>query len=141
MNQALILPLPEAVLFSCTIPGRSRILKNSKRLVRNRKTGRMFPIASDIYKRWEIYAAMFIRRAKTDPTIDYPVTVSMRFYFKDHAHEPDLSNLYQGVEDLLQKEGVITNDKLIYSHDGSRKVFGDKNERVEVVVTRFLPTP
>ena len=97
----------------------------------------MFPIASEVYKRWEIFAAMFIRRAKTSATIDFPISVSMIFYFKDHAHEADLSNLYQGVEDILQKEDVISNDKLIYSHDGSRKVFGDKNERVEIKITRL----
>lgn len=38
---------------------------------------------------------------------------------------PDLSNLYQIVEDELQKVGIIENDHLIASHDGSRRLPGD----------------
>lgn len=136
-SKAIDIKTGAEVLFACTIPGRARILKNSKRLVRNKATGRMFPISSEVYKRWEIYGAMFIRRAKTNATIDFPVSVSMVFYFKDHAHEPDLDNLFGGPLDILQKEDVIKNDKLVYSFDGSRKVFGDKNERVEITITRL----
>jgi Holliday junction resolvase RusA-like endonuclease len=128
----------EEILFQVVIPGRARILKNSKKLVRPRGSRRMIPVSSDRYKRWELFAQMFIARAFRGKSIDFPVNVEMKFFFKDHQHEPDLSNLYQGVEDILQKCGVLVNDKFIYSHDGSAKVFGDGAERVEVTVKKFV---
>lgn len=126
------------VLFQCVIPGRARILKNNKKLIRLKSTGRMIPVSSDRYKKWEIFASLFISRARKLKTIDYPVNVQMVFYFKDHQHESDLSNCYQGIEDTLQKCDVIKDDKLIYSHDGSRKVFDEANERVEIIITKFV---
>ena len=97
----------------------------------------MFPISSDRYKQWEIYASMFIGKAKAGkPVIDFPINLCVKFYFNDHQHEPDLSNLYQGLEDVLQKMNVIKNDKLIYSHDGSKKLFDDTKERIEITITK-----
>lgn len=46
------------------------------------------------------------------------------FYFENHSGEADLSNLLEGPSDLLQDAGVIKNDRLIQSYDGSRKLFG-----------------
>lgn len=121
------------VLFKCTIPGRAGILKNSKKLVR--AGGRIFPVSSDKYKKWEAFAYLCIKKAKLGPTISGPVNVSMKFYFKNHAHECDLDNLFAGPNDVLQKALVIENDKLVYSFDGSRKVFDDPNERIEIEIT------
>lgn len=126
------------ILFHCVIPGRTRILKNNKKLIRLRGSGRMIPVSSDRYKKWELFASLFIARARKNPTIDFPVNLKIIFYFKDHQHEPDLSNAYQGVEDVLQKCDVIKNDKLVYSHDGSRKVFGSAVESVEIWVTKSV---
>jgi Holliday junction resolvase RusA-like endonuclease len=63
-----------------------------------------------------------------------PVNLKAQFYFGNRKNEPDLSNLYQGIEDVLQKAGVIQNDKQIVSHDGSRKIFGE-SARVEIELT------
>lgn len=41
---------------------------------------------------------------------------------EDSGNLPDLSNLYQMPEDLLQYAGVIEDDRLIAGHDGSRRV-------------------
>jgi Holliday junction resolvase RusA-like endonuclease len=128
-------PNPE-ILFQCVIPGRVRILKNSKKIIKLRGSNRRIPVPSLRYKRWEIYASLFIVRAKKGKPIDFPVNVSMRFYFKDHQHEADLSNLIQGPEDALQKYDVLKNDKFIYSLDGSRKIFGSDKECVEIIITR-----
>lgn len=136
MQDSISLP-EEEILFRCIIPGRVRILKNSKQLFKNRLTGKLFPAKSDRYKKWAVFAGLFVYRSRPAKPIDFPVNVKMIFYFKDHQHEADLSNCYQGVEDILQNEGVLTNDRLIYSHDGSRKVFGSGPERVEIIVTRF----
>lgn len=121
------------VLFKCVIPGRPGILKNSKKLIR--AGGRVFPVSSDKYKKFEAFAYMHITKARKGMLIDFPVNVCMKFYCKNHAHEFDLSNAYQGLEDVLQKALIISNDKLIYSHDGSRKIFDDENERIEIEIT------
>ena len=68
--------------------------------------------------------------------IKEPINLCVRFYFKDRQAEPDLSNLYHGVEDMLQSCGVIENDKLIVSHDGSRKIFGEE-AKTEIEIWRF----
>ena len=132
---------PEEILFQVIIPGRARILKNSKQLFKNPRNGKLFPSKSERYKRWAIFAGMFVFRARPAKPITVPVNVKMLFYFKDHQHEADLSNLYQGIEDILQTEGVLQNDRLIYSHDGSRKVFDSGPERVEVFITRASTFP
>lgn len=123
------------ILFECVIEGRPGILKNGKKLVR--AGGRIFPVSSDKYKAFEAKAYLIIKAAKSQPTINFPVNVCMKFFFKNYAHEMDLSNCYQGIEDILQKALVIENDKLIYGHDGSRKIFGAMNERIEISITRL----
>ncbi len=125
------------ILFKCTIPGRSRILKNSKRIARNSRTKKIFLIPSTVYERWALFASVFISRAKKMETIDFPVHVCMKFYFKNHAHEADLDNLFSGPNDLLQSCDIIKSDKLIYSYDGSRKIFGEERERVEIEIKKF----
>ena len=62
------------------------------------------------------------------------------FYFSNHQHEADLSNLIEGPQDLLKELGFIVDDKLIYSLDGSKKVFSkDEPERVEITLTEIVP--
>lgn len=124
------------ILFECTLKGRTRILKNSKKIIKVGK--RRIPVHSDQYKRWAIFAAIFITKAKTNKTpIDKPVNLKCLFYLKNHQHEADLSNMYQGIEDILEECGVLENDKLIHSHDGSRKIF-DPNEEERVEITLSL---
>jgi Holliday junction resolvase RusA-like endonuclease len=124
-------------LFKCVIPGRARILKNGKSIKKNFVTGKRFIGKSDRYARWEVFAKIFIYRSKPPAKpINFPVILKLTLYLKNHQHEPDLSNAYQGVEDILQKCGVIVNDRLIGGHDGSRKII-DPNEPERVVVELF----
>lgn len=72
---------------------------------------------------------------KIKQRIDDPIACDLRvvfkFYFpksvyftKDGKRSrklPDLSNLYQLPEDVLQRTGIILNDTQIESHDGSRR--------------------
>lgn len=56
-------------------------------------------------------------------------------YWMKTARFPDLSNLCSGTHDLLQKGGVIIDDKNIVSMDGSRIMGKDaKNPRAEIEV-------
>ena len=57
-----------------------------------------------------------------------------RFWMKT-ARFPDLVNLLQCSSDIIEKAGVIKNDKYIESYDGSRIMGKDAtNPRVEIEV-------
>lgn len=131
----------DEVLYRCVIPGRARILKNGKQAKINYSTGQAYLQGNKRFAGWRIFAESFLVRAMPDKfrRIDFPVNLSVRFYLKDHQHELDTSNGYQGIEDLMQKLGIIKNDKLIYAHDGSGKIFGATRERVEITLTRMSP--
>lgn len=64
------------------------------------------------------------------------VEVSFEFFLKDKK-KYDLSNLYQGPEDALVKAGILQDDVLIASHDGSRKHLGCENPRVQITIRAF----
>jgi Holliday junction resolvase RusA-like endonuclease len=125
------------ILFTCVIPGRPGILKNSKQICRTR-SGKTFLKASDKYAIWEHMALAHVKAQGQEQQINFPVNLACKFYFTNKKWEPDLDNCYAGVQDVLQKAGVLLDDSWIWAHDGSRKIFGARADRVEVTVTRFL---
>lgn len=124
------------ILFTCVIPGRPGILKNSKKICRMRD-GRTFLKSSDKYAIWEQMALEHVKAQGMADKINFPVNLSCKFYFTNKKWEPDLSNCYQGIEDVLQKTGVLLDDCWVYGHDGSRKIFGARNDRIEITITKF----
>lgn len=126
------------ILFKCKINGRARAKKNGKRILQNRKTGKRFIGSSEEYQRWAIFAGLFIRRSATEPTIDYPVNLKLVCHYVNHAHEQDLENIISSVSDVLEDNGVIKNDKLFYSYDGSRKIFGAEKDFIEIEITKIV---
>lgn len=125
------------VLFQCRINGRARCKKNSKQLFRIKKTGKMFISSSDLYKKWALFASCYVNRAKKTQTIDFPCNLSIKCYYKNHAHEQDLDNVIASVCDVLEDCAVVKNDKLFYSYNGSCKYFDSENEYLEVIVTKL----
>jgi len=65
-----------------------------------------------------------------------PVAVEFLFFMKDKKRY-DLSNLIQGAEDALVKAGILKDDSLIESYDGTRKYLSADNPRVEITITPF----
>lgn len=123
-----------------TIFGNPAIKKNSRTVVRNSRTGRMFPIKSRKLEiaEWDAYVdLMNNKHASMKLPIRTPVNVCFTFY-RGTRHRVDLSNLYGLPEDALQKAGVLENDSLIESHDGSRKRYDPKNPRTEITITPFV---
>lgn len=121
--------------YCLTIIGRPAVLKNTKRIFRNRKTGKPFIAKSQQATDWMTSAIEQLRhqwRSK-EPLPKKPIHTKMLFYLPTRDTS-DLSNLYQGTEDALQKAGVIANDYWIASHDGSRRI-KDNNETPRVEVT------
>lgn len=124
----------EPIVFQCFIPGRIGIKKNGRRL--SMRQGRMTNRPSQNYEFWASNASWYIRKAMNgmDP-IDYRVNLRALVCLADKKNEPDLSNAIQGAEDLLEELGVLTNDRLISSYDGTRKVFG-KPAGLNLIITR-----
>ena len=64
------------------------------------------------------------------------VEVAFEFFLKDKKRY-DLSNLIQGPEDALVKAGILKDDSIIASLDGSRKHLGCENPRVQITIRQF----
>ncbi len=83
--------------------------------------------------------------AKVGPVITDPIHVCFKFIFNDFFTKkneqrrtlPDLSNLVQLPEDVLQKAGIIQNDSQIMSLDGSRRLPGSSNY-LEIYIWKFI---
>lgn len=140
-NEQDALPVGSAIradrpLFEVTVPGRPIVKKNTQKVVR--APGRRFPVKvdSERYRTWKLDAAAAIRAAVAQRPglrqIRCQVRLEVIFYFASAQSEPDLSNLYEGIQDVLVSEGVLHDDRLIYSHDGSTKVIGDPRPRAVV---------
>lgn len=69
--------------------------------------------------------------------IDFPIEVHFKFYFANRQGEADLSNMLSGPEDLMQRLGVITNDRLIM-RIVAEKFFGH-DPRTEIEIFKHHP--
>ncbi len=127
-------------LFECVIPGRPMVKKNNQKVVTIRRGRRSFKtkVNTPQYQEWENEAAKTVRRARhqVNGPIECHIHARFIFYFENRQSEADLSNLYEGIQDILKKEGVIADDVLIESHDGSRKRFYQK-PRLEVALFEY----
>lgn len=111
--------------YTIVIPGQPVVLKNGKRMVTNKHTGKIMPIKSKKVERYYKSSIPVIKQQVKAPVIDYPVHLELIFYgaWKSRGgNVPDLSNLYEAVQDLFTKCGVYVDDRLVESHDGSRRV-------------------
>lgn len=125
------------ILFQCKINGRAKSKKNSKQLFKNKSTGKMFISTSDLFKKWALFAACHINRAKSKDTIDYPCNLSVKAYYSNKKNQQDLDNVITSVCDVLENCQVIKNDNLFYSYDGSIKVYDSEQEFITIEITRL----
>jgi len=139
------------ILFNCTLNvSKFGILKNSKQILINRKTGRHFIAKSDDASKLEaeLLRKLHIERIKQRlDTITCDVNAKFIFHYPKTVYYTkkgernkkvgDLSNLIQLPEDCLQKSGIIQNDVQIYSLDGScRKPIDSNNYFLEIELTK-----
>lgn len=106
--------------------------KNSQRMAVNRRTGHRFPIPSKPYERWVRHAQVQARvqffgagRVK----ITRPCRLKATFYRKRAAG--DLDNFLAALFDMLQLAGLVENDRLIASVNGTRLDKDAKRPRIE----------
>ena len=127
----------QVIVLKFSMKGRPGIKKNSR--VNFVRAGKQMSIPSKRYQDFEkelrVVIALAMIDCKFQEPISVPVNMKLVIHFRNHQHEPDLSNSYQGIEDCLEDCGVLVNDKLIYSHNGSDKIFGAKEDWFEVEVT------
>lgn len=140
-------------LFKCRIKvSRHSSKKNEKEPARAR--GRSYIRKTEAARHVEglLIRAFNIEKIKQriDDPIDCDIQAVFTFYFPKsvyftkkgkRSHKlPDLSNLYQLPEDILQRTGIIVNDTQIESHDGSRRAPIDGVEYwLEIKILKFTP--
>lgn len=116
------------------IRGRPATKKNSSRVVRNGKFTRVLP--SKAYEEYEKVALLQLRRHRMSP-IDEPMMVCCHYYLPDRRWWPDLVGLLQATSDILQKGGIIADDKFIVSYGDSRICgLSKSNPRVEIEIEK-----
>lgn len=121
-------------LFYCKIAvPKHGIKKNGRTIFKTRGSNRSFIGKSKDLQALEKLLALFFTSAKNRYGLKAPINVPVHAKFIFHMNTlftkkkmlakngPDLSNLYQLPEDVMQAVGIIENDNLIFSHDGSRK--------------------
>jgi Holliday junction resolvase RusA-like endonuclease len=114
------------------IEGPPSTKKNSARILR-RADGSPFIMPSKRAKSWAKAAVPQLRQQDTAPDpIDRPVNVAALVY-RERA-VGDLVNYLQAIADALEAAGVVRNDRLIVSWDGSRLLKDKARPRVEVVI-------
>lgn len=127
--------LPANVLCEYTLYGAPRTKKNSLRRVYAK--GRTLSLSSKAFETYEKNCLEQLREEQIASPIDFPVNLRAVVYRKQASG--DLIGYLQGVCDILQKAGVLVDDKWIVSFDGCRLSKDAMNPRVELVLERIAP--
>jgi Holliday junction resolvase RusA-like endonuclease len=118
-----------------TLMGHPATKKNSSIIVGHRL------LPSKAYRTYAKKCKQQIKAMKLDTCTelygDCTLECKAIFYCKDKRRR-DLVNLMQALADILEDSGIIENDALIISWDGTRMVCDKENPRVEVELTPFI---
>ena len=112
------------------IPGPPTTKKNSQ--VARCINGRWVIIQSKVYRAYE-KAALGSLGQYRGRRFSGPVEVTVHYWLKDNRR-PDLNNLMAATADILEKAGIIRNDRDIISWDGSRIMGSSPNPRAEITI-------
>ena len=115
-------------MIKLTILGQTPSKKNTHMIRRHK--GKTWISPNKAYQEWEEIAALQLRNQAMQyeiREITKPVHCKFLIY-RATKIKADRLNLYQSVEDALEKAGVIEDDFQIVSHDGSRVMYGVKAE-------------
>lgn len=113
------------------IPGQP-VTKKNHQIARCVK-GKPVVVQSKVYRAYE-KAALNTLLGYKGKRFSGPVQVTVKYWIKDNRR-PDLNNLMAATADILEKAGVIRNDRDIISWDGSRIVGISHNPRTEIFIT------
>lgn len=113
------------LLFKATIPGRVPVKKNT---ARHYKHGVVY---SKTYRRWAAQASEILTSVGIKDPISEYCEARFTFYLKSHQWEPDVSNVCEGPQDVLETTGILESDKLI-KRVIAEKHFFDDDPRCEI---------
>lgn len=117
--------------FSFVIQGEERSLKNSRIITRSGNRPRL--IKSSAYRSWERAAILQLNTQWHEEPLEGPLWISVISYFSTRRML-DLDNMLAGAFDVLERAGIIENDRQVESVDGSRKALDRENPRVEIEI-------
>jgi hypothetical protein len=128
------------------VPPRTK--KNTPRIVRKHSgVGRPILLPSAEYEEWERAALSVLIRSKIcarrpEGSVAYLGNqivhkVACRALVYRKADWGDACGYYQAIGDLLERAGIVSNDRLIVAWDGSRLLKDPVCPRVEVELTPF----
>lgn len=141
----------EDMLFYCSIPlDYHASKKNNRPIFKNRSTGASFIGKSDRLKSAENSLHLHLKseanRQNILKPIDCKIWAIFLFHFSNDSYftkqgkmskyVPDLSNLYELPQDILTKALIIEDDRLIESHDLSRRLPGDET-KLEIFLLKY----
>lgn len=118
------------------IKGAPRTKKNSLRRLKRGK--RIFTVPSAAHEAWEAIAVAQLRRQWQTLGVAGPVAYSVNLralVYRERAGRADLLNYLAAVSDALEKAGVLEDDRLVASVDGSRLGLDRARPRVEIELT------
>lgn len=119
-----------------TLPGRPATKKNSMTVVN--AGGRRIPIQGKAFKEYEKACLVYLKTYKGDRFTGEPIHMCARYYMPNRRSWPDLVGLLQATCDILEKAGIINNDRDIVSFDGSMIAGVDEvNPRTEITLTEW----
>lgn len=86
---------------------------------------------------YAVFAAPYLSPRPEKP-IDRPVHLVYKLYTATWHRKDDL-NLYEALDDILVREGVLKDDdrKIIRSRDGSRVLYDRENPRSEIYIYEY----
>lgn len=136
-------------MFKCKVLVRRHSSKKNEKEPR-RRGNKTFIGKSDRAKQAEDWLILKLRVEKLKQRIDTitdDLNAKFTFYFPESVYYtkkgdrskklPDISNLYELPQDVMQKIQIIENDTQICSHDGSRRaVSHDNNYYLEIELTK-----
>jgi len=129
--------MPEARILTFFIPGRPATKKTGQRIVKCGKFHKILP--SEAYEVYEEYCLIWLKRIKERFT--GKVKVSAVYTMPDRRSWPDLVGLMQATGDILERAGIIENDRDIVSWDGSyiEDKTSKENTGVRILIHEITP--
>lgn len=120
-------------LYKITIPGRVPVKKNTAK--------RFFSgvVYSKVWREWEKKALTIMSSSGSVMQISVYCELHLNFFLKNHQWEPDVSNVCEGPQDVLQKLGILKDDKLI-KRLVAEKHFNCDEPRLEIEIHRLKPS-
>jgi Holliday junction resolvase RusA-like endonuclease len=118
------------------IPGHPKTKKNHGRIVRNKKRVKFLP--SKQYVAYAEIAVEYLQITYGYPEIKDDLNLAAKYYLENKRGKPDLINLIQATQDILEAAGIVFNDCQFKGLNGSEIVGYDKdNPRVEIFLSLY----